>query len=140
MHRAFSLQHLWKFLLAEASFFVYHTSGSTKIQRFRACMWNFLFRALQILGQLPRRLPVAPTYDREQIRAALAQNDPSLSMYFDLGTGTVVRIDESDTSAAMEALRNEVMDKYGDRYRYIAGGNSAADDAAVTAWLEAEGL
>ena len=83
---------------------------------------------------------MAPTYEREQIRAALAQNDPSLSMYFDLETGTVVRIDESDTSAAMEALRNEVMDKYGDRYRYIAGGNSAADDAAVTAWLEAEGL
>lgn len=83
---------------------------------------------------------MAPTYDREQIRAALAQNDPSLSMYFDLETGTVVRIDESDSSAATEALRNEVMDKYGDRYRYISGGNSAADDAAVTAWLEAEGL
>jgi hypothetical protein len=32
------------------------------------------------------------------------------------------------------------MESYGDRYRYISGGNPAADDAAVTTWMEAEGL
>jgi hypothetical protein len=32
------------------------------------------------------------------------------------------------------------MDGYGDRYRYIPGGNTAADDAAIDAWLEAEGI
>lgn len=83
---------------------------------------------------------MAVSLNRDQIRAALAQNDPSLSMYLDLETGTVVRVDETDSSPAMEALRNEVMEKYGDRFRYISGGNSAADDAAVSAWLEGEGL
>jgi len=83
---------------------------------------------------------VAVPFNRDQIRAALAQNDPSLSMYLDLETGSVVRIDETDSSPDMEALRNEVMEKYGDRFRYISGGNSAADDAAVSSWLEGEGL
>jgi hypothetical protein len=32
------------------------------------------------------------------------------------------------------------MDGYGDRYRYIPGGNAVADDAAVAAWMEAEGI
>jgi hypothetical protein len=32
------------------------------------------------------------------------------------------------------------MDGYGDRYRYIPGGNPAADEAAIASWMEAEGL
>jgi hypothetical protein len=83
---------------------------------------------------------VAATYNREQIRAALVQNDPALSFYLDLESGAVVRIDETDSAPANEQLREQVMEGYGDRYRYISGGNPAADDAAVAAWLEAEGL
>jgi len=83
---------------------------------------------------------VAATYNREQIRAALAQADPALSFYLDLDSGSVVRIDETDSSPATEQLRDQVMEGYGDRYRYISGGNPGADDAAVTAWMEAEGL
>ena len=83
---------------------------------------------------------MAATYNREQIRAALAQTDPALSFYLDLETGSVVRIDETDSSSATGQLRDQVMDGYGDRYRYISGGNPAADDAAVAAWMEAEGL
>jgi hypothetical protein len=79
-------------------------------------------------------------YNREQIRAALALSDPAISSYLDLETGAVVQIDEHDTSPANEHLREQVMAAYGDRYRYIPGGNPAADDAAVTSWLEAEGL
>jgi hypothetical protein len=67
-------------------------------------------------------------------------NDPALSSYLDLETGKVVSINEADASPAMEQLRDTVMAAYGDRYRYIPGGNPEADDAAVTAWLEAEGL
>jgi hypothetical protein len=83
---------------------------------------------------------VAATLNREQIRAALAQNDPALSFYLDLETGSVVKIDDTDSSPATEELRNQVMDGYGDRYRYIPGGNAGADDAAVASWLEAEGI
>ena len=83
---------------------------------------------------------MAATYNREQIRAALAQTDPALSFYLDLNTGGVVRVDETDSSPATEQLRDQVMEGYGDRYRYISGGNPGADDAAVTAWMEAEGL
>ena len=83
---------------------------------------------------------MAATYNREQIRAALAQTDPALSFYLDLETGSVVRIDETDNSPATDQLRDQVMEGYGDRYRYISGGNPGADDAAVAAWLEAEGL
>ena len=83
---------------------------------------------------------MAATYNREQIRAALAQADPALSFYLDLDSGSVVRIDETDSSPATEQLRDQVMEGYGDRYRYISGGNPGADDAAVTAWMEAEGL
>jgi hypothetical protein len=83
---------------------------------------------------------VAATYNREQIRAALAQSDPALSFYLDLETGDVVRIDETDGSPASGQLRDQVMEGYGDRYRYIYGGNPSADDAAVSAWMEAEGL
>ena len=83
---------------------------------------------------------MAATYNREQIRAALAQTDPALSFYLDLDSGSVVRIDETDSSPATEQLRDQVMEGYGDRYRYISGGNPSADDAAVTGWMEAEGL
>ena len=83
---------------------------------------------------------MAATYNHEQIRAALAQNDPALSFYLDLETGTVVTINETESSPENDQLRDQVMEGYGDRYRYIPGGNAAADDGAVTAWLEAEGL
>lgn len=83
---------------------------------------------------------VAVAFDRGAIRAALAMADPAISSYLDLATGTVVTINESDSSAAMEEIRNKVMDGYGDQYRYIPGGNAGADDAAVAQWLETEGL
>jgi hypothetical protein len=83
---------------------------------------------------------VAATYNREQIRAALAQTDPAFSFYLDLDTGSVIRIDETDSSAVTEQLRDRVMNGYGDRYRYISGGNPSADDAAIAAWIDAEGL
>ena len=50
---------------------------------------------------------MAATYNREQIRAALAQTDPALSFYLDLDTGSVVRIDETDSSPATEQLRDQ---------------------------------
>ena len=83
---------------------------------------------------------MAATYNREQIRAALAQTDPAFSFYLDLDTGSVIRIDETDSSAVTEQLRDRVMNGYGDRYRYISGGNPSADDAAIAAWIDAEGL
>lgn len=83
---------------------------------------------------------MAASYNREQIRAALALTDPAISSYLDLESGQVIQINETDTGAATEQLRNQVMDGYGDRYRYIAGGNAGADDTAVATWLEAEGL
>lgn len=81
---------------------------------------------------------MAATYNREQIRAALAETDINYSYYLDLETGNVVKI--HDTDPADEEVRNQVFAGYGDRYRYIPGGNAAADDAAVQTWLEAEGL
>ena len=83
---------------------------------------------------------MAANYDRAQIRAALALTDPALSSYLDLETGQVIQIDETDNSPATEQTRNQVMDGYGDRFRYIAGGNPAADDTAVATWIEGEGL
>ena len=83
---------------------------------------------------------MAATYNREQIRAALAQNDPALSFYLDLDSGAVLQINETENSPENDQLRDQVMEGYGDRYRYIPGGNASADDAAVAAWLEAEGL
>jgi hypothetical protein len=83
---------------------------------------------------------VAATHDRDQIRIALTQNDPAISCYLDLETGTVVHIDERDSSPDTEQLRNQIMDGYGDRYRYIPGGKAGADAGDVSSWLEAEGL
>lgn len=79
-------------------------------------------------------------YNHDQIRAALALTDPAISAYLDLQTGNVVQINETDTSPENEQLRNAVMESYGERYRYIAGGNPSADAAAVTVWMEGEGL
>lgn len=83
---------------------------------------------------------MAASYNREQIRAALALADPAVSSYLDLETGQVIQINETDSSSATEEIRNQVMEGYGDRYRYISGGNPGADDAAVATWMEAEGL
>lgn len=88
----------------------------------------------------PGRVIVAGNYDREQIRVALALNDPAMSSYLDLETGNVIYINETDQSAETETLRDAIMSAYGDRYRYIPGGNPSAEQSAVTTWLEAEGL
>jgi hypothetical protein len=79
-------------------------------------------------------------YRRDQIMTALAETDAGYSNYLDLETGEVIRINDTDESAATEEVRNKIMEGYGDRFRYIPGGNASPDDAAVTAWLEAEGL
>lgn len=83
---------------------------------------------------------MAATYDRADIRAALALTDPAVSSFLDLETGKVVKIVEGDTSPENSQLSDAVMEGYGDRYRYIPGGNAAADDAAIDAWMEAEGI
>jgi len=83
---------------------------------------------------------VAVTFDRGAIQAALAMVNPAASSYLDLETGTVVTIDEEDSSAENAARRDQVMDGYGDRFRYIPGGNTSANAATVTEWLATEGL
>lgn len=80
------------------------------------------------------------TYDRAQIQAALAHTNPAVSSFLDLTTGAVVQITEGDESAANQELSAAIMESYGDRYRYISGGNPAAGEAEVSAWLENEGL
>ena len=52
----------------------------------------------------------------------------------------MIQINETDDSPATEQARNQIMESYGDRYRYSSGGNPAADVAAVATWMEAEGL
>lgn len=83
---------------------------------------------------------VAATLNRPEIRAALAATDTERSYYLDLETGQVLAVHDTDPSPAADELRNRVMEGYGDRYRYIPGGNASADDAAVAVWLEAEGI
>jgi hypothetical protein len=83
---------------------------------------------------------VASSYNREQIRAALAETDPACSFYLDLESGEVLRVSDTEATPEAEALRNQVMEGYGDRFRYIPGGNEAPTDADVESWLEAEGL
>jgi hypothetical protein len=83
---------------------------------------------------------VAVSYNREQIRAALAETDPASSFYLDLETGNVVRVPDTEDTPEAEALRNQVMDGYGDRFRYIPGGNPGPTDADVQNWMDAEGL
>ncbi|OAN45526.1 MULTISPECIES: UPF0158 family protein [Chloroflexus] len=83
---------------------------------------------------------MAANINREQIRAALAETDPAVSFYLDLNSGEVLRVPDTDPSAEAEALRNQVMEGYGDRFRYIPGGKASPTDADVQEWLEAEGL
>ena len=83
---------------------------------------------------------MAGSYNRAQIRAALAESDPACSFYLDLETGEVIKVPDVEESPEAEALRTLVMDGYGDRFRYIPGGNSAPSDSDVQEWLAAEGL
>jgi hypothetical protein len=78
--------------------------------------------------------------NRDQIRAALAETDPAYSFYLDLQTGEVVKVPDTEATPEAEELRNNVMEGYGDRFRYIPGGNPAPSDAAVQDWLDAEGI
>jgi hypothetical protein len=91
-------------------------------------------------GRQPQETTSVATYDREQIRAALVLSDPAVSSFLDLETGSVVRLTEGDDSPENQRLSDEVMASIGDRFRYISGGNPAAADADVSAWLENEGL
>lgn len=79
-------------------------------------------------------------YRRDQIQTALAETDAGFSNYLDMESGEVVRLNDTDESPDTQSLRDKIMEGYGDRYRYIPGGQAAPDDAAVQAWLEAEGL
>lgn len=83
---------------------------------------------------------MAGAYNREQIRAALGESDPAHSFYLDLETGEVVKVPDAEDSLAAEALRNQVMEGYGARYRYIPGGKAAPTEEDVHSWMEAEGL
>jgi hypothetical protein len=83
---------------------------------------------------------VAASFNRDQIRAALSETDPAYSFYLDLEAGEVVKVPDAEDSPEAEAIRNTVMDGYGDRFRYIPGGNPTATDADVQSWLDAEGL
>jgi hypothetical protein len=83
---------------------------------------------------------VAVSYNRDAIRAALAETDPACSFYLDLETGQVLRVPDTEESPEAEQLRNLVMEGYGDRFRYIPGGKAAPGEADVQSWLEAEGL
>ncbi|NJM06275.1 hypothetical protein HC891_08880 [Candidatus Gracilibacteria bacterium] len=83
---------------------------------------------------------MAGSYNRDQIRAALAETDPNFSNYLDLESGQVIRVNDTDGSADGEELRNAIFAGYGDRYRYIPGGNTAPGDSDIQTWLEAEGL
>ena len=83
---------------------------------------------------------MAASFNRDQIRAALGETDPSYSFYLDLETGEGVRVPDTEETPEAEALRNTVMDGYGDRYRYIPGGNPTATDADVQSWMDAEGI
>lgn len=80
------------------------------------------------------------SYNRDQIKTALAASDPAYSYYLDLETGEVVKVPDAEQSAEAEAVRNQVMEGYGERYRYIPGGNPDPADADVQSWMDAEGL
>ncbi len=83
---------------------------------------------------------MAGNFNREQIRAALAETNPAYSFYLDLETGEVLKVPDAEETAEAEALRTMVMEGYGDRFRYIPGGNPAPSDADVQGWMEAEGI
>jgi predicted exporter len=83
---------------------------------------------------------VAANFNRDQIRAALGEKDPAHSFYLDLETGEVVKVPDAEQTAEAEAIRNKVMEGYGERYRYIPGGNDSPTDADVQSWMDAEGI
>ncbi len=83
---------------------------------------------------------MAAPIDRTQVLNALRLTDSSKSSYLDLETGKVLLIDDTATDADTEAQRTLIMEGYGDRYRYVSGGQVDADDAAVQTWLDGEGL
>lgn len=83
---------------------------------------------------------MAVPIDRTQILNALRLTDSAKSSYLDLETGHVLLIDDTATDAATEAQRTAIMEGYGDRYRYVSGGQTDADADAVQQWLEGEGL
>jgi hypothetical protein len=83
---------------------------------------------------------MAAPIDRIQVLNALRLTDSSKSSYLDLETGKVLLIDDTATDAETETQRTAIMEGYGDRYRYVSGGQVDADDAAVQAWLDGEGL
>ncbi|GAA5528607.1 hypothetical protein [Herpetosiphon gulosus] len=83
---------------------------------------------------------MAAPIDRAQILEALRTADTTISCYLDLESGSVISIDDTAADADTEAKRNEIMEGYGERFRYISGGHPGADDAAVQTWLDGEGL
>lgn len=83
---------------------------------------------------------MASSFNLAQIRAALAETDPACSFYLDLETGEVVKVPDAEQTPEAEAVRNLVMEGYGDRFRYIPGGNPAPTDEDIRSWMEAEGL
>lgn len=91
---------------------------------------------------IPRTLweEAVAEYNRSQISTALAETDPGYSNYLDLETGEVIRLNDTDESPETSEVRDQIMNGYGDRFRYIPGGNASPDDSAVQSWLEAEGL
>lgn len=101
---------------------------------------GLLERSVSTSPGAPVEVVVAVSFNREQIRAALAETDPAYSSYLDLETGEVIKVPDTEETPEAEALRNKVMEGYGDRYRYIPGGNPSPSDADVQSWMEAEGL
>ena len=83
---------------------------------------------------------MAAPINRSHILNALRMSDPSKSSYLDLETGMVLQVDDTASDVATEAQRTAIMEGYGERYRYVSGGNAAADDDAVQTWLDGEGL
>lgn len=127
------------YALAIRTSIVYHgVEPSARRDANRCCY--VMSGALQTRRRRKGGLIVAGTYNRDQIRAALALTDPAVSSFLDLQTGHVVSITEGDQSPENQQLSALIMESYGDRFRYIPGGNPAADDAAVSVWLENEGL
>ena len=96
------------------------------------------------------RMGTVNGFDLTTRKVQLAEGDELSYDYLVLASGATVNYFNTPGAAEHSLplytlkdavkLRNQVMDGYGDRYRYIPGGNAAADDAAVAVWLEAEGL
>ena len=83
---------------------------------------------------------MAAPINRSHILNALRMVDSSKSSYLDLETGMVLQVDDTASDVATEAQRTAIMEGYGERYRYVSGGNAVADNDAVQTWLDGEGL